>query len=61
MKNITNSLKLKLNIYRISDLDHLSLSNRSNLSLSNRSDEGQTLETSAFKLFTVANLRNQLN
>ena len=26
----------------------------------NRSDEGLTLETSAFKLFTVANLRFQL-
>ena len=27
----------------------------------NRSDEGLTLEMSAFKLFTVANLRFQLN
>ena len=27
----------------------------------NRSDEGLTLETSAFKLFTVANLRFQLS
>ena len=28
---------------------------------SNRSDEGLTLETSAFKLFTVTNLRFQLS
>ena len=28
---------------------------------SNRSDEGLTLETSAFKLFSVANLRYQLS
>ena len=28
---------------------------------SNRSDEGLTLETSAFKLIAVANLRYQLN
>ena len=31
------------------------------LSFANRSDERLTLETSAFKLFTVANLRYQLS
>ena len=31
------------------------------IDLTNRSDEGLTLETSAFEFFTVANLRFQLS
>ena len=34
---------------------------KTDVRMSNRSDEGLTLETSAFKLFTVANLRFQLS
>ena len=34
---------------------------KTDVRMSNRSDEGLTLEKSAFKLFTVANLRFQLS
>ena len=38
-----------------------SVNQSASLLINHRSDEGLTLETSAFKLFTVANLRFQLS
>ena len=42
-------------------MSHKSVNQSASLLINHRSDEGLTLETSAFKLFTVANLRFQLS
>ena len=42
-------------------MSHKSVNQSANLLINHRSDEGLTLETSAFKLFTVVNLRFQLS
>ena len=42
-------------------MSHKSVNLAASLLINHRSDEGLTLETSAFKLFTVVNLRFQLS
>ena len=42
-------------------MSHKSVNQPASLLINHRSDEGLTLETSAFKLFTVVNLRFQLS